>query len=49
MYTSSFIPEPKAAPLGTDTEHFIIRMLSAKDVKEDYQAVMSSLNHLMGI
>lgn len=49
MYTSYFIPEPSRPPLGTKTSHFILRPLSVNDVEKDYDAVMNSIDHLIGV
>lgn len=47
--TNPFIPEDFEVPTVFETEHFRIRTLTVNDVVKDYDAVMSSLDHLQGI
>ncbi len=42
----SFIPADYKVPDTMQTEHFRIRMLSVNDVVKDYDAVMSSIDHI---
>lgn len=44
----SFIPRDFDVPEQHETENFRIRMLTVNDVVKDYDAVMSSLEHLQG-
>jgi len=41
-----FVPDDFAAPDTLENEHFRIRMLTVNDVVKDYDAVMSSIDHL---
>jgi len=45
----SFVPSDFAVPERLETEQFRIRMLTVNDVVKDYDAVMSSLEHLQGM
>jgi len=47
--TKSFIPADFEIPIVLENDHFRIRTLTVNDVIKDYDAVMSSLNHLQGI
>ena len=42
----SFVPKDFKVPDTLENEHFRIRMLSVNDVVKDYDAVMSSIEHL---
>jgi len=42
----SFVPEDFYVPDTLENEHFRIRMLTVNDVVKDYDAVMSSIEHL---
>ena len=44
-----FIPADFKIPEMFQNEHFRIRMLSVNDVVKDYDAVMSSIDHLQGV
>ena len=44
-----FVPEDFSVPLLLETDAFHLRPLKASDVELDYQAVMSSLDHLKGV
>ena len=44
--SESFIPADFEVPETLENEHFRIRMLTVNDVVKDYDAVMSSLDHL---
>ena len=44
-----FIPEDFDIPEEFETRHFRIRPLTVNDVVKDYDAVMSSLDHLQGV
>ena len=46
MYSRSIIPNEFNAPTEYITEKFILRPLTIDYVDEDYEAVMSSVNHL---
>ena len=37
------------APAGIETNEFRLRMLTIHDVVKDYDAVMSSIDHLRGV
>lgn len=43
-----FVPDDFVVPEVLETEHFRLRMLSVSDVVKDYDAVMSSREHLQG-
>ncbi|NNG00280.1 MAG: GNAT family N-acetyltransferase [Desulfobacteraceae bacterium] len=45
----SFKPESAVIPSGFETTDFRIRMLTINDVVKDYDAVMSSLDHLKDV
>ena len=45
----SFIPADFKVPDKLEKEHFRIRMLTVNDVVKDYDAVMSSVEHLQGV
>jgi len=44
-----FLPPEFRVPLVLETEYFRIRMLTINDVVKDYDAVMSSVEHLKGV
>ncbi len=46
---SKFAPESATIPSGVETTGFKIRMLTINDVVKDYDAVMSSIEHLTGV
>ena len=45
----SFVPADFQVPATLECEHFRIRMLTIHDVVKDYDAVMSSLDHLRNV
>lgn len=44
-----FVPSDFDVPISFENEHFRIRTLTVNDVVKDYDAVMSSLEHLQGV
>ena len=44
-----FTPDSVSIPVGIETEDFRIRILTINDLVKDYDAVMSSIDHLKGI
>ena len=44
-----FVPDSVIIPSGIETEDFRIRILTVNDVVKDYDAVMSSIDHLRGV
>ena len=44
-----FAPESAIIPLGIETADFRIRALTINDVVKDYDAVMSSIDHIRGV
>ncbi len=44
-----FVPEDFSVPDKLKTKEFRLRMLSVRDVVIDYDAVMSSIDHLQGV
>jgi len=44
-----FAPDSVTIPLGIETKDFRIRILTINDVVKDYDAVMSSIDHLKGV
>ncbi len=44
-----FAPDPVVIPPGIETEDLRIRILTVNDVVRDYDAVMSSIDHLRGV
>ena len=44
-----FVSEDFKVPDTLENEHFRIRMLTVNDVVKDYDAVMSSIDHLQGV
>jgi hypothetical protein len=48
MYKNNFVPENFKIPEQLETDKFRLRMLTIDDVDKDYEAVMSSVEHLKG-
>ena len=46
MYSRSIIPDEFNAPTEYITEKFVLRPLTIEYVNEDYEVVMSSVDHL---
>lgn len=46
---NSFIPKDFEIPDSLENQYFRIRMLSVNDVEKDYDAVMTSIEHLQGV
>ena len=44
-----FVPDSVIIPSGIETKDFRIRILTINDVVKDYDAVMSSIDHLKGV
>jgi hypothetical protein len=44
-----FVPPDFDVPEGLETDRFILRMLTVNDVVKDYDAVMTSVDHLRGV
>ena len=44
-----FVPASKSVPAGLETADFKLRMLTVNDLVKDYDAVMSSVEHLHGV
>ena len=44
-----WVPDSFAVPTVFENEHFRLRTLTVNDVVKDYDAVMSSLDHLQGV
>jgi len=44
-----FVPESIKIPSGIETDDFRIRILTINDLVKDYDAVMSSIDHLKGV
>ncbi len=44
-----FVPESVKIPTGIETKDFRIRILTINDLVKDYDAVMSSIDHLKGV
>jgi len=47
--TKSFVPPDFNVPEILETANFRLRMLKATDVEKDYDAVMTSIDHLHGV
>ena len=47
--SDQFIPKDFQIPEILENDHFRIRMLTVNDVVKDYDAVMTSINHLQGV
>ena len=45
----SLVPDDFDVPAGMETDHYRLRMLTVNDVVKDYDAVMSSVDHLRGV
>lgn len=45
----SFVPENFQVPETFETDRLRLRKLTSKDVQKDYEAVMSSVDHLQGV
>ncbi len=43
------VPDDFDVPVGLETDLYRLRMLSINDVVKDYDAVMSSIDHLKGV
>lgn len=48
-YLAPLVPEGFAVPAGLVTDEFRLRMLTVNDVVKDYEAVMTSRDHLRGV
>tara|TARA_Y100001970_G_C14069344_1_gene768503 strand:+ start:662 stop:1153 length:492 start_codon:yes stop_codon:yes gene_type:complete len=46
---NKFVPNSATIPSGIVTEDFKIRILTVNDLVKDYDAVMSSIDHLKGV
>ena len=46
---STFVPSDFEVPDTLENQHFRIRMLTIHDVVKDYDAVMTSIDHLQGV
>ncbi len=44
-----FVPREFEIPAGMETDRYRLRMLTVHDVVKDYEAVMSSVDHLKGV
>ena len=49
MNASPLVPDGFSIPSSLVTEEFRLRMLTVNDVVKDYDAVMSSVEHLKGV
>ncbi len=47
--TKPFVPPDFSVPEILETTNFRLRMLKATDVEKDYEAVMTSVDHLQGV
>jgi hypothetical protein len=47
--TGSFVPKDFSVPAVLETDRFRLRMLKVTDVVKDYDAVMTSVEHLHGV
>ena len=43
------VPDDFDVPVGMEIDRYGLRMLSVNDVVKDYDAVMSSIDHLKGV
>ncbi len=43
------VPRDFEIPIGMETDRYRLRMLTVHDVVKDYEAVMSSVDHLKGV
>lgn len=46
---TKFIPDGFSPPAGFETRQFRVRKLTIQDVDKDYQAIISSIDHLSGV
>ena len=44
-----FVPDSVIIPTGIETKDFRIRILTINDLVKDYDAVISSVDHLRGV
>lgn len=49
MITHKWLPDDFVVPAVLETDRFRLRMLSINDLVKDYDAVMSSVEHLQGV
>ena len=47
--TKPFVPSDFKVPDKYENQHFRLRMLTVHDVVKDYDAVMTSVDHLQGV
>ena len=47
--TRRLVPDDFDVPVGIETDRYRLRMLTVNDVVKDYDAVMSSIDHLKGV
>lgn len=47
--STSFVPKNFQVPEKLETDKFRLRMLTVNDVVKDYDAVMTSIDHLQGV
>ncbi|GAC1344460.1 MAG: hypothetical protein NVSMB27_05480 [Ktedonobacteraceae bacterium] len=47
--SKSFVPDSFKVPEKLETDKFRLRMLTVNDVVKDYDAVMTSIDHLQGV
>ena len=47
--TNRLVPDDFDVPAGMETDRYRLRMLTVNDVVKDYDAVMSSVDHLKGV
>ena len=47
--TRRLVPDDFDVPVGIETDRYRLRMLTVNDVVKDYDAVMSSVDHLQGV
>ncbi len=47
--TKPFVPPDFIVPQVLETDKFRLRMLKSSDVEKDYEAVMTSIDHLRGV
>jgi len=47
--STSFVPENFKVPEKLETDNFRLRKLIVNDVVKDYDAVMTSIDHLQGV
>jgi len=46
---TDFVPAGVTVPIGIESDYFRVRMLTVNDLVKDYDAVMSSVDHLQGV